>query len=189
MYILHADGWFHYSYVHVPLPTSIPDDHKILTQRQVATETALRVVLKKFLDPESEDESLHYLSLLLRAYGLIFKVEDGGSNPSPPEGPLAVPQYLVPCRLKHQDPIPKPERESFSFVADFQGYLPQEVFTRFVCWASLRAKESVLRPRPKSKSKCYLMQNFCNVKHFMTKGDAWSITCDETRSRMVFDVR
>ena len=189
--MLHADWCFHCSFIIYSnaLPTSIQDDHKILKQRQVATENALRVVLKTFLDPESEEESLHYLCLLLRAYGLIFKVEDGGSDPSPPEGPPAAPQYLVPCKLKRQDPVPKPERESFSFVADFQGYLPQEVFTRFVCWAALKAKESMLKPRPKSKSKCHLMQNFCSVKHFMTKGDAWSITCDETRSRMVFNVR
>ena len=139
--------------------------------------------MKKFLDPESEDKSLHYLCLLLRAYGLIVKAE------APPEGQQTPPQYLIPCKLQHLDPIPKPERESFSFVADFQGYLPQEVFTRFVCWTALKARESVLRPNPKKKTKCRLMQNFCSVKHFMDLGDAWSITFDKASSRIKFDVR
>ena len=174
--------------LYIPLSCTIPADHKVLTQRHMATENALRVVLNQFLDPESEDESLRYLSLLLRAYGLIVKAEEGSDDHTPPP-PAESPQYLIPCRLKHQEEIPKPERESFSFVADFQGYLPQEVFTRFVCCAALKAKESVLKPRPKGKTKCHLMQNFCSVKHFMTKGDAWSITYDEANSRMVFDVR
>ena len=145
--------------------------------------------MKKFLDPESEDESLRYLCLLLRAYGLIVKAEDGGSAPPPPESQQTPPQYLIPCKLQHLDSIPKPERESFSFVADFQGYLPQEVFTRFVCWAALKARESVLRPRPKRETKCHLMQNFCSVKHFMDPGDAWSITFDKASSKIEFDVR
>lgn len=173
---------FFHNYVY----TSIPADHKILTQRHMATENALRVVCKEFLDPRSEEESLRYLSLLLRAYGLIVKAEEGNGDHTLP---AASPRYLIPCRLKHQEEIPKPERESFSFVADFQGYLPQEVFTRFVCCTALKAKESVLKPRPKSKTKCHLMQNFCRVKYFMTKGDAWSITYDEANNRMVFDVR
>ena len=162
----------------------------------MATENALRIFLKKFLDPKSEDESLRYLCLLLRAYGLIVKAEDGCSDLLPPDGQQTPPQYLIPCKLQHLDCISKPERESFSFVADFLGYLPQEVFTRFVCWAALKAEESVLRPRPMTKSipmggksKCRLMQNFCSVKHFMIRGDAWSITFDEANSRMVFDVR
>ena len=185
--------WFQYliflNYVY-SLPCTIPDDYIILTQKHMATENALRVVLKQFLDPKSEDESLRYLSLLLRAYGLIVKAEEGSGDHTPPP-PAESPQYLIPCRLKKEviDEIPKPKRDSFSFVADFHGYLPQEVFTRFVCCAALKAKESVLRPQPKSKTKCHLMQNFCSVKHFMTKGDAWSITYDEANSRMVFDVR
>ena len=192
--ILHGDHCVVLAYififiiVYVLLSCTIPADHKVLTQRHMATENALRVVFKQFLDPNSKDESLRYLSLLLRAYGLIVKAEEGSSDHTPPP-PAEPPQYLIPCMLKHQEIIPKPERESFSFVADFQGYLPQEVFTRFVCCAALKAKESVLKPRPKSKTKCHLMQNFCSVKHFMIKGDAWSITYDEANSRMVFDVR
>ena len=180
------------NFIHKLLPAAILDDHRIFTQKQVATENALRVILKEFLDPEAEDESLQYLCLLLRAYGLIFKVEDGGSDEAPPspEGHQAPPQYLVPCKLKAMlpDEIPKPERESFSFMADFEGYLPLEVFTRFACWAALKSKASMLRP-PKSKTKYHLTQNFCSVKHFMIKGDAWLIRCDDASSKMVFDVR
>ena len=178
--------------IEILLPFVIQDDHRLFIQKHVATENALRVILKKVLDPKAEDESLQYLCLLLRAYGLIFKVENGGSDEAspPPEGQQPPPQYLVPCKLKAMTPdeIPKPKQESFSFVADFEGYLPQEAFTRFACWAALKSKASMLRP-PKSKTKYHLTQNFCSVKHFMIKGDAWLIRCDDASSKMVFDVR
>ena len=145
--------------------------------------------MKNFLDPKFEDESLQFICLLLRAYGLIFEVKDTSSDEAPPPHKTP-PQYLVPCKLKAMlpDESPIPEQESFSFAADFEGYLPQEMFTRFACWAALNAKASALRP-PKGRTKYHLMQNFCSVKHFMIKGDAWFIKYDEASSRMLFDVR
>ena len=143
-------------------------------------------------DISDEKKALQCFCLLLRAYGLIFKMSTRRDNAShqqegcqSPPGP----QYLIPCLLKEMQTIPKPSRRCFSFVADFLGYLPQEVFMRFICLAALRADRSILNCDKTDDTEYHLKQDYCSVEGLAEAGDAWYISCDPSSHKMVFEVR
>lgn len=131
-------------------------------------------------------KALQYFCLLLRAYGLIVKMSAKRDKASHEHGD-GEPRYLVPCLLGKMTNIPKPPRKCFSFVADFLGYLPQEVFMRFICLAALQAKSSTLHAM--DETEYHLKQDYCNVEGLAMRGDAWYISCDATNHKMVFEVR
>ena len=177
------------------LPASTPtDERKALIQTSVASEEALAVLFADVLTGSISDEKkvFQYFCLLLRAYGLIVKMSTGRDEASQqqegcqsPPGP----QYLIPCLLKKMHNIPKPARRCFSFVADFLGYLPQEVFMRFICLAALQADCSILNRDKMDDTEYHLKQDYCSVEGLAVPGDAWYISCDPFNYEMVFEVR
>ena len=163
-------------------------------QKSVASEEALGVLFADVLTGSISDEkkALQCFCLLLRAYGLIVKMSTGRDEAShqqegcqSPPGP----QYLIPCLLKKMHNIPKPARRCFYFIADFLGYLPQEVFMRFICLAALQANRSILNRDKMDDTEYHLKQNYCSVEGLAEPGDAWYISCDPSNHKMVFEVR
>ena len=140
-----------------------------------------------------EKKALQCFCLLLRAYGLIVKMSTGRDEAShqqegrqSPPGP----QYLIPCLLEEMHTIPKQRQEdAVSFVADFLGYLPQEVFMRFICLAALQADCSILNRDKMDDTDYHLKQDYCSVEGLAVPGDAWYISCDPSSHKMVFEVR
>lgn len=163
-------------------------------QTSVASEEALEELFKDVLTGSISDKkkALQYFCLLLRAYGLIVKmstVRDEASHQQEGHQSPPGPQYLVPCLLKKMHTIPKPARRCFSFVADFLGYLPQEVFMGFTCLAALQADRSILNCDKMDDTEYHLKQDYCSVEGLAEPGDAWYISCDPSNHQMVFEVR
>ena len=177
------------------LPPSTPTaEQTALMQTSVALEAALEVLFADVLTGSISDKkkALQCFCLLLRAYGLIVKMSAGRDKAShqqeghqSPPGP----RYLIPCLLEEMRTIPKPARRCFSFVADFLGYLPQEVFMRFICLAALQADHSILNRDKMDDTEYHLKQDYCSVKGLAEPGDAWYISCDPSNHKMVFEVR
>ena len=161
-----------------------------LIQASVASEEALAVLFAEIPSESISDKkkALQCFCLLLRAYGLIVKMSTGRDEASH-QHRGGGPQYLVPCLLGKMTKIPKPPRKCFSFVADFLGYLPQEVFMRFICLAALQAKCSTLNKDAMDETEYHLKQDYCNVEGLAMPGDAWYISCDAANHKMVFEVR
>ena len=177
------------------LPPSTPTaERTALLQTSVASEGALEVLFSDVLTESISDKkkALQCYCLLLRAYGLIVKMRTGRNEVShqqegrqSPPGP----QYLIPCLLEEMHTIPKPARRCCSFVADFLGYLPQEVFMRFICLAALQADRSILNCDKMDDTEYHLKQDYCSVEGLAEPGDAWYISCDPSNHKMVFEVR
>lgn len=165
-----------------------------LTQKSVASEDALAVLFEEISSRSISDKrkALQCFCLLLRAYGLIVKMSTGrdeaSHQPGSPKSPPG-PQYLIPCLLEKMPSIPKPKRKCFSFVADFRGFLPQEVFMRFICLAALQAKHSILNQGMMDETEYHLTQDYCSVEGLAQPGDAWYISCDATNHKIEFQVR
>ncbi len=135
-------------------------DIKELETTGKAKESLLRECWKGYYDEEDES-SFRHLCLMLQAYGLIYPIE-GSHEPTPPpvqpsqsvpsdpvaDSALHVPQpirsqsedaapphvsrvFLVPCKLP---PAREKERVGWiSYYFDFCGFLPAEVYHRFIC--------------------------------------------------------
>ena len=183
------DGSHHFILLSTPT-----DERKALIQTSVASEEALAVLFADVPTGSISDKkkALQCFCLLLRAYGLIVQMSTGRDEAShQQEGrqSLPGPRYLIPCLLKKMHNIPKPAKRCFTFVADFLGYLPQEVFMRFICLAALRADRSILNRDQTDDTEYHLKQDYCSVEGLAEPGDAWYISPDPSNHKMVFEVR
>ena len=103
----------------------------------------------------------------------------------PPEDP----RFLVPCQLKEldekgHDVPPLVVRRYLSFEVDFNGYLPDEVFVRFICLAASEST-SLLHLPDMEKTQYRLNRDYCNVSSWKEKGDQWEIWREKSTMKLV----
>ena len=135
----------------------------MLTQNHILKKKALKDML-----PErwNKDDSEH-IFLFLKAYSLLFAIE---------EESRATEKWFVPSLLKPFKGNPELPKRYFTFYVDFLGYLPPEVFNRFICLAALESECSHLRKGyKKPPSYITLKADCCGVRGWCAVNDAWVI--------------
>ena len=157
-------------------------DESDLLVRNIATRGSLRKIFSGEKGPIDE-EYLDYICLFLRAYGLIFPMDRAKSEDmtdDPPEDP----QFLVPCRLDKVHGVPPlVVKRYLSFEVDFNGYLPDEVFVRFICLAASESTSALHLPDWEN-AEYVLANNYCNVDDWKEKGDKWEIWREESAIKL-----
>jgi ankyrin repeat protein/GTPase SAR1 family protein len=146
-----------------------------LFQKSIATRSSLETVFFG-KNPPVDENYLEYICLFLRAYGLLFPIDKEESDKTE-DGKT---QFFVPCCLQDlpkQSGIPPLALKRYlSFEFDFDGYLPDELFIRFVCMAASEATSSRLRSPGTGRGVDYqLTRNYCNVDNWKEPGDSWEI--------------
>ena len=146
-------------------PRFTGDELRNLKETGIATSTLLRDNWKVYLDT---DVSFEKLCLMLQAYCLIFPIRDNQ--------PQSDYREALPCFAQHADttkflvPSKLPDVEldeiscyNYTFYFDFQGFLPAEIFHRFVCL--MLAKKSHKSPN--------LSANCCQF--YKVEGSNWQL--------------
>ena len=157
------------------------DESDLLVQN-IATRSSLRKIFSGEKGPIDE-EYLDYICLFLRAYGLIFPMEGVRSKDMADD-----PRFLVPCRLqeldeKGHDVPPLVVKRYLLFEVDFNGYLPDEVFVRFICLAASESTSALHLP-DMGKIRYRLNRDYCNVSSWKEKGDQWEIWHKESTMKL-----
>ncbi len=107
----------------------------------VASKSFLRACWADLL-PDNRDELFTQLCLFLQAFCLVIPAKRINLDQGNGEGQLQTPdqeeEYLIPSCLKlNESPLKCPRvfqlEECTCFYFDFQGYLPIELFHRFIC--------------------------------------------------------
>jgi hypothetical protein len=124
------------------------------------------------------DEYLEYICLFLRAYGLLFPIGKEGREELD-SGKTQNLRFFVPCCLKYLPEKfgtpPLALRRCFSFEFNFNGYLPEELFVRFICMAASKATSKLNSSGTSSDVDYHLTRNYCNVDSWKDQGDSWEI--------------
>lgn len=111
---------------------STGEDVRNLKNKGIASATLLHDSWEEYLNT---DVSFKQLCLMLQAYCLIFPIRDMAGSPAQSLSfahdadttKFLVPSKLPDCKL---DDLPC---NNYTFYFDFQGFLPVEIFNRFVC--------------------------------------------------------
>ena len=111
-------------------------------------------------------EDFEHIFLFLKAYNLLFAIEEESG---------AAEKCLVPSLLKPLEMNPELPKRYFKFYVNFLGYLPPEVFNRFVCLATLESEFNHLRKSRRPPSYITLKADCCGVKGWCEEKDAWVI--------------
>ena len=158
------------------------EDLKNLTKTGIARAALLRGCWQEYFTTDS-DILFRQLCLMLQAYCLIYPIrgdiepEMGCPNRSHSDNhetvPVASPpslshsqsdgctdtaandlKFLVPCKLPEKIKV-KNLSQSIAFYFDFQGFLPVEIFNRFVCLMLARSQaKSTTRSIPEFSATC-----------------------------------
>ena len=163
-------------------------DESDLLVRNIATRGSLRKIFSGEKGPINEGY-LDYICLFLRAYGLIFPMDRPRRSEDMTDDPPEDPQFLVPCRLQDLDEKvhgvpPLVVKRYLSFEVDFNGYLPDEVFVRFICLAASESTSALHSP-PMGKTRYRLNRDYCNVSSWKEEGDQWEIWRKESTIKLV----
>ena len=149
-------------------------DDSLLVRKNIVTKSVLKTIFNG--NGTVDEDNLDYICLFLRAYGLIFPIVTQGCEE---DEQAQTPQFLVPCRLKElrsrcQKTPPLVVKRYFLFEIDFEGYLPEEVFVRFICLAGTEST-SALHPPDCGKATYHLDKDYCNLDDWKENGDQWEI--------------
>ena len=135
----------------------------MLKQKNILKKKAL----KDMLPDRWSKEEFEHIFLFLKAHSLLFAIEEESG---------ATEKYLVPSLLKPLEVDPELPKRYFTLHVDFLGYLPPEVFNRFICLAALESECSHLRKGyKKPPSYITLKADCCGVRGWCAENDAWVI--------------
>ena len=160
-----------------------------LINEGVASKNLLLYLWKEFLpDVSNREESFHQLCIILKAYCLVYPLnknmvlvvasEEPSSSVSsaevaPPDQRQSLPpteHFLIPCMLPEdvKDKMEDNHLEWVTFYFDFEKFLPEVIYHRFVCLllAEYQNASSNKRTIPQfSKTWCRFNEiNGCNWK-------------------------
>lgn len=172
----------------------VPKSHVVnLVTKGLASTTLLRKSWSKFLDPENP-QSFYLLCLMLQANCLIYPVDDmppsqeqdasesKNQSLTPParsktESSNKEQLYLVPNRLPLPKQDDKPVVPCYTFYFDFQRFLPNEIYHRFVCLMQATSKDT---------RKSFFSSTFC--KFYKVHGCIWKIELQQSLHRLKVSV-
>ena len=105
------------------------------------------------------------------------------------DDPQEDPHFLIPCQLKELNDRncnvpPLVVKRYLSFEVDFNGYLPDEVFVRFICLAASKSTSTLHSPSME-KTQYRLNRDYCNVSSWKEEGDQWEIWREESTIKLV----
>ena len=172
-----------------------PGDRKLaarLKKEGIASDELLLTIWNEFLPrTDNRDQSFHHLCTILKAYCLVYPLkectvpnsEDNTEEPSsqsisssesPAKQMKTEKLFLIPCMLP-ESATGDDHLSWITFYFDFEKFLPEVVYHRFVCQliAEFQKTDSKLRSRPQfSKSLCRLYNiNECNWKVELLRDD------------------
>ena len=172
------------------------EDLKDLTQTGIARAALLRVCWQEYLTTDS-DILFRQLCLMLQAYCLIYPIRgdiepeigcpDRSRSDNHETAPVASPpslshsqsdsgtdtaandlNFLVPCKLPEKKIEVKDHLPWITFHFDFQGFLPVEIFNRFMCLMLARSQaKSTKRRKPEFSATC--------CRFYQVEGCNWQV--------------
>ena len=127
----------------------------------IARAALLRKCWGEYLPLDAGGDTLfRQVCLMLQAYCLIYPIR-GGTDTITDDL-----KYLVPCKFPPEK-IEKKDWPWVTFYFDFQGFLPMEIFNRFVCLMLARSQANKSHKQPEFSATC------CRI--YQVEGCNWQL--------------